>query len=565
MYSNWLYLRDSFKFLEEPEAIRKYVEGNMMYPCVFRGSLESPFHLNGAILYSIVGETGYTLWGDNRGSIRLKEEPVGYPFPALFRRYFESYLAVSDSKVEMRPQPNKVLIGFLYAPGVKYVGAGVVTDLDIDATRNFKFWKEDQRYWILRFRLKVIWLSNSLRKRIEERKEEILKWAKEGGDPPNVLEGVQGEDIPGVDPQQANNCYENQEYLEGAKTFLQKKFDGEVKETLEFYEQINMWHGSQGKISLRRATCRPLDEALKLAEGRIKEEVYLPEPKTLNLILSSLRTGNILLVGPPGVGKTEIATILADSLCDDNEKATANALWTRRDLIGGESIRNGNVVWKMGILMRAYLKTSDSLFPVVLEEINRADIDKAFGEFFTMFSSADPMKWRVPQSLIEEIRSYSSVQGELKELLNALERDSQERRLSRMRIIATMNLKDVRNLYQIGDALTRRFSTFFLDCPKGDGDVDFLVQRMKMNGTQLPDGTIKVLKETVSSIRERLGKRFCLSTATVSKVLNQLALGTAKEGDIDELIKIYLGTVDRTVHKKISELSRRGKSPGVRS
>ena len=94
---------------------------------------------------------------------------------------------------------------------------------------------------------------------------------------------------------------------------------------------------------------------------------------------------------------------------------TSNALWFRRDVIGGETIKNSSVDWKSGFIPKAYnqlfemaLKGNENLHFVILDELNRADADKAFGDFFTIFSSPVPSKWSISNNLIEEINSYGT-------------------------------------------------------------------------------------------------------------------------------------------------------------
>lgn len=588
MYSDWFSIRNEFKLIENVEGIKDYLSHNNseIVPCIFRVNSDSSSHMDASLIYSILGEPGYLIWGDSKGSVKInskgnESEPVGYPFSALFKRYFLSYFRNDGSKVTMVPSLNKLMIGLIHAPSEDknksgFIGAGIITDINIDSIRNFRYWKEEsgsnEKYWILRFRIKVIWLSRSVRNSIRESIPEIREWLRKGGNlqnqVPPILRNAVGEEIEGVQSSQSNNCYDDSKYINGVKDFIMSKIEsGEVEETYKFYKQITdeLEDLSQGafveEVNSANPQCKSVEEALEQAKDLISNNLYLQNPRILDFMFASLKIGNILLVGPPGVGKTEIATTIADSLCSNGEKVTANALWTRRDLIGGETLREGSISWKPGVILRAYMKASripdNTLFPVVLEELNRADIDKAFGDFFTIFSSADSSKWRISSSLMEEIRSFPP-DPQLTKLLKVIENEKNTGKspLSKLRVIATMNLKDLRNLYQIGDAITRRFSVFYLDCPKEDSDVEVV---MKVNGFNLTQETLNDLKEVISRVRKGLGSRFCLSTSTVSKVISQISLMQKENHKIEkqeiiELIKIHAGTIDNRIMKRIDKI-----------
>ncbi len=602
VYSDWLTLRDQFNIIEDPGKMGKYLsqeysngEGPFLVPCIFKVSSDAINHLDAAILYSLVGELGYALWGASGGSVKLVgkgREPQGYPFSALFKRYFTSYFKHGSenngAQINLVPRLNGLMIGLLYAPenqsyGNKngYIGAGVVTDINIDSLRNFKYWSEGQgaheeKYWILRFRMKMIWLASSLRNSINSNIPEIRKWL-ENGKPlngvPKILMNVMGESINEVPPTRSNNCFEDKDYVEGVKNFLLSKIENnEIKNTLEFYHNFPSLFSGYTHIQSTHygVSCKPVKDALKLAKERILNELYLAEPSLIDNLIDALKIGNVLIVGPPGVGKTEIATILAESICEDYEKATANALWTRRDLIGGETIRQGTVTWRPGLILRAYMKSSqicdNCLFPIIIEELNRADIDKAFGDFFTIFSSVFPDRWRINPSLVEEIRSFVNAginQQELNQLLDVMENDlkSVQNPLSKIRIIGTMNLRDARNLYQIGDAITRRFAIFHLKCPEGDSDVKKAIEKVSTKySVDIPESIKGSLAEVVHDLRTALDSKFCLSTATVYKVTYHITqmykddrTSISKE-DIGNIINMYIGTIDDKVTRKITNI-----------
>ncbi|WP_245544515.1 AAA family ATPase [Metallosphaera yellowstonensis] len=283
--------------------------------------------------------------------------------------------------------------------------------------------------------------------------------------------------------------------------------------------------------------------------------------------MKSLERGNVLFIGPPGVGKTKLAMELARSLSGHDECVnvfTANSLWFRRNLIGGESVREGSVMWKSGLLIQAYVKASrvkEGNYYVIIDEINRADVDKAFGELFTIFSSSDPKDWFIPRALIDEIKSYEDrIDWYAKEFLKIyeeLEREGKESEpLRRIRIISTMNLTDARNLFYVGDALARRFVSFYFNYPKGTEDLDMFLKKYNLSQDEKEEirNLISYLREELEKEKDRL-VRFNISPASLKSALDiYLSLENRNIDTFILLLKSTLGTLNQDKIEKIEKL-----------
>lgn len=131
---------------------------------------------------------------------------------------------------------------------------------------------------------------------------------------------------------------------------------------------------------------------------------------------------------------------------------------------GGETITEGGVVWKAGLLIRAYNRAAENLLKgvnkpyfLIIDEINRADADKAFADFFAVFTSPFCEDWSIPEGLVEEVKSYGErIDDETRRFLHYYSKLG-DASLRFIRIVATMNLRDARNLFMLGEALLRRF------------------------------------------------------------------------------------------------------------
>lgn len=170
--------------------------------------------------------------------------------------------------------------------------------------------------------------------------------------------------------------------------------------------------------------------------------------------LAALRAGKfIVLLGPPGTGKTE----LAKQLCRAAERsglvgyvmATATADWTTFETIGGymPSPDAAGELTFVPNLVTDCLLTDRWL---VIDELNRADIDRAFGELFTLFSGQEV---RLPYKYDGRTVSLAPIGVEVDEadVYPIIQSTA-------WRLIGTMNTFDKASLSQLSYAFMRRFA-----------------------------------------------------------------------------------------------------------
>ena len=183
------------------------------------------------------------------------------------------------------------------------------------------------------------------------------------------------------------------------------------------------------------------------------------DPAVYRQINAALKSGkqHIMLYGPPGTGKTTLARWIATTLTGGKwTLITGSSDWSSQDIIGGyQPVGGGSVAFIPGVLLRNFDR------PLIIDELNRCDIDKVIGPLFTVLSG---QQTTLPYRLnIEEPDSPQYV------ILPESKSSAEEYEFApgpAWRLVATINSIDKAALYQMSYALSRRFCWVYVDVPR---------------------------------------------------------------------------------------------------
>ncbi|TLS36999.1 AAA family ATPase [Pseudalkalibacillus caeni] len=249
----------------------------------------------------------------------------------------------------------------------------------------------------------------------------------------------------------------------------------------------------------------------------------------LKQIKTALQNGkHIILTGPPGTGKSKLAKEICNSFEADYDMATATSDWSTYETIGGyRPNADGTLSFSPGIFLNCF-KDSTTNKPInkwlIIDEMNRADIDKAFGALFSALTGdAVTLNFQSESGKLMLLRPQN-------EEKSVIPNDYEYIIPNDWRLIGTMNTMDKASLYEMSYAFMRRFAFIPVGVPREINEhlVDSLLSKWDLH--DYPYSNI------LAAVWEQINEYRKIGPA----IVEDLAKYTMVDGDFTSAIMLYV-------------------------